>query len=64
MDERVFAAFSGEVNQVGPKRGPGRFIGEARNVLIDQVEFGQLLPSNCLFGSGLEAVGVPPDGVE
>ena len=47
MEEWVLAGFGGEVDQVGPEGGPGQFVGEAGEVLIDLVEFCELLRSNC-----------------
>ena len=37
----MLAGFGGEVDQVGSERRPGGFGGEAGNVFVDAVKFGQ-----------------------
>ena len=64
MAERVVAGLGGEVEEVGSEGRPGRFAGEAGDVLVDRVEVGNNLGSEEVFGGGVEAVGVALDSVE
>ena len=64
MAERVVAGLGGEVEEVGSEGRPGRFAGEAGDVLVDRVEVGNNLGPEELFGGGVEAVGVALDSVE
>ena len=64
MAERVVAGFGGEVEEVGSEGGPGWFVGEAGDVLVDRVEVGNNLGSDEVFGGDVEAVGVALDSGE
>jgi hypothetical protein len=41
VTEWVFTGFGGDVDQVSPERRPGGFVGEAGQVFVDAVKFGQ-----------------------
>ena len=60
----MLAGFGGEVDQVSPEGWPGGFVGEAGQVLVDAVEFGQGSWSEKLFGGCAEAIGVALHSVE
>jgi hypothetical protein len=64
MAERVVAGFDCEVEEMGSESRPGRFAGEAGDVLADRIEVGNNLGSEEVFGGGVEAVGVALDSVE
>ena len=53
---------AGELEEVGSEGGPGGFVGEAGDVVVDGFEIGDAFGSDEVFGGGVEAVGVALDG--
>ena len=60
--EGVLAGFGGELEEVGSEGGPGGFVGEAGDVVVDGFEIGDAFGSDEVFGGDVEAVGVALDG--
>jgi hypothetical protein len=64
VQEGVLLGFGRQREQVGSQGGPGGFVGESGEVLVDSVELCDGLGSEELFGCDVEAVGVALDRLE
>ena len=62
--EGVLAGFGGELEEVGSEGGPGGFVGESGDVLVDLVELCDGLWPEELFCCDVEAVGVALNRLE